>query len=162
MVRWVIRSILHGVDPLSYFLFQPVLHDCCNKGRVCIILSVGMMHIKIPLLLIGKSSLCGRSGFPLSLSELPFTICSNCFLLFGDLKMATLRADQFGFRFPCVDVRARFRSYDVISWNFPQPQLRNCIWRGSEMYVRGKSVRSWCDGSSYRSFIELFLAPRLA
>ena len=20
------------VDPLSYFLFQPVLHDCCNKG----------------------------------------------------------------------------------------------------------------------------------
>ena len=21
------------VDPLSYFLFQPVRHDCCNKGR---------------------------------------------------------------------------------------------------------------------------------
>ena len=27
MVRWVVRSILHGVDPLSYFSFQPVLHD---------------------------------------------------------------------------------------------------------------------------------------
>ena len=27
------RSILHGVDPLSYFSFQPVLHDWCNKGR---------------------------------------------------------------------------------------------------------------------------------
>ena len=26
MVRWVIGSILHGVDPLSYFSFQPVLH----------------------------------------------------------------------------------------------------------------------------------------
>ena len=32
MVRWVIGSILHGVDPLSYFSFQPVLHDWCNKG----------------------------------------------------------------------------------------------------------------------------------
>ena len=32
MVRWVIGLILHGVDPLSYFSFQPVLHDWCNKG----------------------------------------------------------------------------------------------------------------------------------
>ena len=35
----------------------------------------GMMHIKEPLLLIGKSSLCGGSGFLLSLSEWSFTIC---------------------------------------------------------------------------------------
>ena len=28
MVRWVVGSIHHGVDPLSYFSFQPVLHDC--------------------------------------------------------------------------------------------------------------------------------------
>ena len=41
MVRWVVGSILHGVDPLSYFSFQPVLHDWCNKGVVCAILSVG-------------------------------------------------------------------------------------------------------------------------
>ena len=37
--------------------------------------------IKEPLLLIGKSSLCGGSGFPLSLSEWSFTICPtpyNC------------------------------------------------------------------------------------
>ena len=34
-----------------------------------------MMHIKEPLLLIEKSSLCGGSGFPLSLSEWFFTIC---------------------------------------------------------------------------------------
>ena len=33
MVRWVVGSILHGVDPLSYFSFQPVIHDWCNKGR---------------------------------------------------------------------------------------------------------------------------------
>ena len=33
MVRWVVGSILHGVDPLSYFSFQPVLNDWCNKDR---------------------------------------------------------------------------------------------------------------------------------
>ena len=35
----------------------------------------GMMHIKEPLPLIGKSSPCGGSGFPFSLSEWSFTIC---------------------------------------------------------------------------------------
>ena len=41
MLRWVVGSILHGVDPLSYFSFQPVLHDCSTKAVVCVILSVG-------------------------------------------------------------------------------------------------------------------------
>ena len=75
MVRWVVGSILYGVDPLRYFSFQPVLYDWRNKGcdmyyPVCV-----NMHIKEPLLLLGKSSLCGGSGFPLSLSEWSFTIC---------------------------------------------------------------------------------------
>ena len=37
MVRWVVGSILHGVDPLSYYSFQPVLHDWCNKDRVMVL-----------------------------------------------------------------------------------------------------------------------------
>ena len=61
------RSFM-GVDSLSYFWFQPSLHDWCNKG-------CGMVLIKEPLLLIGKSSLCGGSGFPVLLSEWSFTIC---------------------------------------------------------------------------------------
>ena len=68
-VRWVVGSILHGVDPLSYFSFQPVLHDWCNKGRGMCYPVCGMVHIKEPLQLIDKSSLCGGSGFPFSLSE---------------------------------------------------------------------------------------------
>ena len=68
MVRWDVGSILRGVDPLSYFSFQPVLHDWSYP--VC-----GIVHIKEPLLLIDKSSLCGGSGFPFSLSEWSFTIC---------------------------------------------------------------------------------------
>ena len=52
MVWWVNQLIPHG-GPLSYFLFQPILHDWCVKGHgiypVC-----GMVHIKEPLLLIRK------------------------------------------------------------------------------------------------------------
>ena len=62
------------VDPLSYFSFQPVVHDWCNKGCGMCYPVCGMMHIKEPLLLIGKSSPCGSSGFLLSLSEWSFTI----------------------------------------------------------------------------------------
>ena len=69
MVRWVVGSILHGVDPLSYFSFQPVLHDWCNKGRGMCYPVCWMVHIKEALLLIDKSSPSGDSGFPLSLSE---------------------------------------------------------------------------------------------
>ena len=75
MVRWIVGSILHAVDPLSYFSFQPVLHDWCNKGRGMCYPVCGMVHIKEPLLLIDKSSLCGSSGFPFSLSEWSLTIC---------------------------------------------------------------------------------------
>ena len=63
------------VDLLNYFSFQPVLHDWCNKGRGMYYTVCGMVHIKEPLLLIGKSSPCDGSGFPLSLSEWSFTIC---------------------------------------------------------------------------------------
>ena len=81
MVRWVVGSILHWVNPLSFFSFQPVLHDWCNNGRGMCNPLCGMVHIKEPLLLIGKSRPCGGSGFPLSLSEWSFTICTtpyNC------------------------------------------------------------------------------------
>ena len=62
-------------NPLIYFSFQPVLHDWCNKVRGTCYPVCGMVHIKEPLLLIGKSSLCGGSGFPFSLSEWSLTVC---------------------------------------------------------------------------------------
>ena len=37
------------VDPLSYFSFQPVLHDWCNKGRGMYSPVCGLVHIKDPL-----------------------------------------------------------------------------------------------------------------
>ena len=77
---------VNDVDPsLSYFSFQTVLQDRCNKDRGVCYPVCGMVHIKEPLLLIGKSSPCGGSGFPLLLSESSFTICLtqlNCDILF--------------------------------------------------------------------------------
>ena len=68
------------VDPLSYFSFQPVLHDWCTKDRGMCYPVCGMMHIKEPLMLIGKSNPSGGSGFPLSLlSEWSFTICPTAY-----------------------------------------------------------------------------------
>ena len=75
MVRWVVGSILHGVDPLNYFSFQPVLHDWCSKGHGVCYPDCGIVYVKVLLLLIGKSSLCsGSRRFPLSLSEWSFTM----------------------------------------------------------------------------------------
>ena len=57
------------VDPLSYFLYQPVFLDWCNKGH-------GMCY---PVKKVAPCS--GGRGFPLLLSEWSFTICSmsyNC------------------------------------------------------------------------------------
>ena len=76
----MVRAFAHGamgrrIDPLSYFPFQSVLHNWCNKGRGMCNSVCGMMHIKEPLLLIGKSSPCDGSGFPLSLFEWSLTIC---------------------------------------------------------------------------------------
>ena len=68
-------NALNTVYPLSYFSFQPVLHDWCSKGCGMCYPVCGMVHIKEPLLLINKSSLCGGSGFPFSLSEWSLTIC---------------------------------------------------------------------------------------
>ena len=71
----MVRSFAHGamarrIDPLWGGPIELLLHDWCNKGRgMCYPVCV-MVHIKEPLLLIGKSRPCGGSGFPLSLSEL--------------------------------------------------------------------------------------------
>ena len=67
------------VDALSYFSFQAVFHDRCNKNRGMCYPVLGMMHIKEPLLLIGKDSQCSLNGFPLSPSgPLPYVKYVEC------------------------------------------------------------------------------------
>ena len=43
---------------------KPVVHNWFIKGRGMYCSVYGKVHIKDPLLLIEKSSLCGGSGFP--------------------------------------------------------------------------------------------------
>ena len=81
----VVRAFAHGVmgrqidpswgGPIELFLIPASAPDWCNKGCGMCYPVCGMVHIKEPLLLIDKSSLCGGSGFPFSLSEWSLTIC---------------------------------------------------------------------------------------
>ena len=68
----MVRAFAHSaMVPIELFLVpasaQRLVYQ--RPWNVC-----GIVHIKEPLLLIGKSSSCGGSGFPLSLSEWSFTI----------------------------------------------------------------------------------------
>ena len=60
-------SVLHSgcICCLGYFLFQPVVHHWSIKGYGMCCPVCGKVHVKDSLLLIGKSSLCGDSGFNL-------------------------------------------------------------------------------------------------
>ena len=78
MVRVFTHGMMgHQIDPslpIELFLIPASAPHLVNKGH-------GMRHIKEPLLLIGKSSPCYSSRFPLLLSEWFFTICPtpyNC------------------------------------------------------------------------------------
>ena len=71
-----LKSYLFDKAGNMYFLFQPVLHDWCNKGCGMCSPVYEMVHIKEILLIIRKRNpYSGSSRFPLSLSEWSFTIC---------------------------------------------------------------------------------------
>ena len=80
----MVRAFAHGAmgrridpswgGPIKLFLFPASAHDWCNKDRGMCYHVCGMVHIKEPLQLIGKSSPFGGSGFPLS-----FTICPTTY-----------------------------------------------------------------------------------
>ena len=73
---WITWSIIHGryICSLGYFPFQLVVHDWSIKNcRLCFPVC-GKVYIKDPLLLIGKSSICGDNGFPLK-KYVTMTIC---------------------------------------------------------------------------------------
>ena len=67
MVRWVVG------------LIRGMCYPVCN-----------ILHIKEPLLLIGKSIPCGGSGFSLSLSEWYFTICPTPYTRKKNVSSASL------------------------------------------------------------------------
>ena len=71
-----------------------MLHDWCNKGCGMCCPVCGMVHIKESMLLIKKSSLCGSSGFPVSLSEWSFTICPTPFNVNKNLNVLSVSLNK--------------------------------------------------------------------
>ena len=60
-------SYLSFIKRRTHPIIKPVFHDWYNKGRGMCYPVCGMVHIKEPLLLIGKNSPCGGSEFPLNI-----------------------------------------------------------------------------------------------
>ena len=132
------------VDPLSYFPFQPVFHDWCNKDRGICYHVCGMMHIKEPLLLIGKSSPCGGSGFSFSLSEWFFTICLTPYNRKYNVLSASLNKT-----FPFFLHNPDFKSSSILKPNpNPDPKLAWSAARGESLtlsYLLERCLCFWCD-----------------
>ena len=90
----MVRAFAHGamgrrIDPL-FLVPASARRLVCDKVRgMCYPVCV-MVHIKKTLLLIGKSSPCGGSGFPLSLSEWSFTICPTPYNRTSNVLSASL------------------------------------------------------------------------
>ena len=137
----MVRAFAHGAmgrridpswgDPLSYFSFQPVLHDWCNKGCCMCYPVCGMMDIKEPLLLIGKSSPFGCSGFPLSQSEWSFTICPTPYNCKENVLSASLNKIH---SFNSNNAGSRDRYFNLRAWVMISP---SSIWRWVLMTSKG-------------------------
>ena len=74
----------------------------------------GIVHIKEPLLLIGKSSPCGGSGFPLSLSEWSLTICPTPYNRKYNVLSASLNKTFPSFLFTCLETDTQLNGTMVI------------------------------------------------
>ena len=107
---------------MSYFSFQPVLHHWCNKGCGICYPICGIMPIKEPLLLIGKSSPCCGSGFPLSLSEWSFTICPTSYNRKQNVLSASLNKTFLSFYLSILPTYAQHQKY---LQNTPTVSLQN-------------------------------------
>ena len=73
MVRWVVGSIPHD-GPTEPFLVPASAPQLVLQRLWNVLPCLWDDAYKRTLLLIGKNSLCGGSGFPLSLSEWSFSI----------------------------------------------------------------------------------------
>ena len=112
--------LLHGgsigsIHSLDYFPFQPVVKGCGMCCPVC-----GKVHIKNPLLLIVKSSLCGDIGLPLKKS-VPMTICltsNNRWYENQCAQEASLKKTNFL-------SSHKWLTLEIDSWS---GKMHNCCW----------------------------------
>ena len=70
----IAHTMAFGTPVVEHWMEQDIAQFINDNCGMCYPVS-GIVHIIEPLLLIGKSSPCGGSRFPFSLSEWSFTIC---------------------------------------------------------------------------------------
>ena len=95
----------------------------------------GMVHIKEPLLLIGRSSLCGSSGFPFSLSEWSFTIC---------LDILPLYSKGSAFSLQLHGIRPSYGPLKIMGYSF---NLQQVIFYVHHLTSEDSTHHSLCDTS---------------
>ena len=121
------------VNPLSYFSFQPVLHDWCNKGYDMCYPVCGMVQLKEPLLLIGKSSPCGNSRFPLSLSEWSLSICPMPYKCKWNMLSASLNKIFPSFLLSVITPHANMVIYQILFGGIHPIHLEKIYWISLEI-----------------------------
>ena len=138
------------VDALSYFSFQPVLHDWCNKGRGMCYPVCGMMHIKEPLLFpsnMGKNEMCSWTtqivrGIPLpplhglffvNSSKVSFTCCIPHVVRTIQIAREETCCHNIGYSFRLA---ARFLLYA------PSHRQHSTGWNEKQLYASAMGDRS--------------------
>ena len=132
MVRWVVGSILHG-GPIELYLVP------ASAPRLVYYTVCWVMHIKESLLLI---------GFPLSLSEWSFTLCSTPY----NRKFKTVMSASLNKTFPSFQTRTRpslpLRLLSKLIWTIgsflekPSPGLLDpCTTWGRFHQLRQRSAK---------------------
>ena len=126
----------------------------------------GMVHIKEPLLLIDKSSLCGSSGFPFSLSEWSLTICLTPYNRRYNVLSASLNKTFLSLSW-LYDIRDDNRKCDTITaWvtfsNYQQGILytNNIIDSTYHIFCYTScwtlaELRKWLSGSTMSGYLQL-------
>ena len=115
----MVRAFTHGAmghridhswgEPIELFLVPASAPRLVNKGCGMCYPVCGMVHIKEPLLLIGKSRLCGGSRFSFSLSEWSLTICLMPYnLKYNVLSVSLNRTFSSLFMLCCSSKHATF------------------------------------------------------
>ena len=144
MVRWFVdRSFM--VNPLSYFSFQPVLHDRCNNGHKCYPVC-GMVHIKESLIVAHVAAV----GF--LFCWVVFTIC--------------LTPYNHKYNVLSMSLNKTFPSFHPAMWkqlirsplhlSHTPPSILN-LYQEEEQFVNRKKLFRWIGKTSIQNYTKLFV-----
>ena len=116
-----------SIGSLGYFLFRWVVHNWSIKGCGTCCPICGKVYINDPLLLIGKSSLCGKRRFPLK-KYVTMTICLTSYHVtsfqpFTDILSRDLSLQPFTNRHLPRDLTSAIHRHPITWPHFSHSQV---------------------------------------